>query len=181
MNRLRLTRPLLVRQARLDDAADLHSTCFPDQPLQWVADYLAWCLEAPDRPARLVALLRGHLVAQMELTRRQNGEWAEISNFIVSEALRRQGIGWRVAGAAVRTAQRWGCREVRLQVQLPNEELTEMYRHWGFHPLGTPLNGRQWFTLPIARENPPVQEPPQPRAPRLRLGTSESNEVSVDR
>lgn len=168
--------------ARLDDAADLHAACFPDEPIEWVMDYLAWCLNGPDRPTRLVVLLRGHLVGQVEVMRRQDGRWVELSNFIVSEAIRRQGIGWRVAGAAVRLARRWGCKEVRLQVQVPNDDLMAMYRKWGFQPHGASLNGRQWFALAISDESTAPEREPQPRiATRLRMDAGESSELSVDR
>jgi GNAT superfamily N-acetyltransferase len=159
MKRLYLTQPLLVRFARMEDAKALHAACFPEQTFDWVADYLRWCLEAPERPARLVAWLNNKLVAHVELARRQDGSWAELSSLIVQESQRRQGIGHRLVAAAVRLANQWGCDEVRLQVLEHDEELIQMYSDWGFRLRGRPLGGYCWLTLAIS---PPEPEPPVP-------------------
>lgn len=156
MKRLYLTRPLLVRFARLEDAKALHAACFPEQTFDWVADYLRWCLEAPERPARLVAWLNHQLVGHLELARRQDGSWAELSSLIVKDSQRRKGIGRRMCGAAVRLASQWGCHEVRLQVLEHDQELIKMYSTWGFSMRGRPLGGYCWLTLPIS---PPEPEP----------------------
>ena len=156
MKRLYLTRPLLVRFARLEDAKTLHAVCFSEQTFDRVADYLRWCLEAPERPARLVAWLNNQLVGHLELARRQDGSWAELSGLIVKESERRQGIGRRIVGAAVRLASQWGCHEVRLQVLEHDEGLIKMYSDWGFTLRGRPLAGYCWLTRPIS---PPEPEP----------------------
>lgn len=156
MEHLYLTRPLLVRFARMEDAKILHAACFPKQTLDWVADYLRWCLEAPERPARLVAWFNNKLVGHLELARRQDGSWVELSSLIVRESHRRQGIGHRMVAAALRLARQWGCHEVRLQVLEHDEKLIKMYSDWGFRRRGRPLGGYSWLTLPIS---PPEPEP----------------------
>ncbi|MBA3530897.1 MAG: GNAT family N-acetyltransferase [Ardenticatenales bacterium] len=154
MDTLRLTQPLLIRHVRPDEAVALHTACFPDQSLDWVEDYLAWCLAAPGRPARLIAILGSRIVAHVEITPRQNGAWAELSSLVVAEQERRHGIGRRVVSGAVRLARRWGCQEIRLQVDVRKEALISMYRRWGFRLTGLPIAGRRWLLLPIPESQP---------------------------
>jgi GNAT superfamily N-acetyltransferase len=156
MKRLYLTRPLLVRFARMEDAKALHAACFPEQTFDWVADYLRWCLDAPERPARLVAWLNHELVGHLELARRQDGSWAELSSLIVKESHRGKGIGHRMVRAAVRLVNQWDCHEVRLQVLENDQELINMYSNWGFRLRGRPLGGYCWLTHPIS---PPEPQP----------------------
>jgi GNAT superfamily N-acetyltransferase len=140
----------------MEDAKALHAACFPEQTFDWVADYLRWCLEAPERPARLVAWLNHEFVGHLELTRRQDGSWAELSSLIVKESQRGQGIGHRLVGAALRLANRWDCHEVRLQVLENEKKLINMYSNWGFRMRGRPLGGYCWLNFPIS---PPEPQP----------------------
>lgn len=143
------SRPLLVRHARLDDAPALHSACFPKQEFDLLRGYLAWCLEAGSHPTRLVALVGEELVAHVELMPRQGSQWAELSSLVVSHPWRRLGIGQRLLRAVVRLARRWGCRELRLQVETNQATLIEVYQAWGFVRRGLPLAGRCWLVLAL--------------------------------
>lgn len=160
MDALRLTHPLLIRHARLEDSVALHAACFADQALDWVEDYLAWCLAEPRRPARLIAFLDGRLVAHVELAPRQGGRWAELSSLVVSESERRLGIGRRLVGAAIRLVRRWECSEIRLQVDVRQELLISMYRRWGFRLVGVPMAGHRWLHLDIPQAVPILPSPP---------------------
>ncbi len=162
------TLPLIVRHARLDDSIALHAVCFPEQPLEWVTDYLAWCLAAPERPTRLVALLDEVIVAHAELMPRQNGAWAELSALTVAGTRRGEGIGPRLVRAVVRVAQRWGCGEVRLQVEADAAVWLEVYQRWGLAPRGAPLAGRRWLAIARARSPPPARHAPARRVPSKR-------------
>ncbi|MGB0387648.1 MAG: GNAT family N-acetyltransferase [Ardenticatenaceae bacterium] len=150
METIHLAQPLLIRFARLGDAAALHAACFPGQSYDSVVDYLRWCLEGPARPARLIAIRDGQLVAHIEVTPRQNGTWAEISHLVVAEPFRGEGIGHRVVGAAVRLARRLGCNEIRVQLLANEIKRMNKYRDWGFFLHGLPLAGYCWLALPVS-------------------------------
>jgi GNAT superfamily N-acetyltransferase len=147
---LYITRPLLVRAARITDAAALHRFCFPKQPFDQLLDYLEWCLAESHRPTRLVALDDVTLVGHVEVTlRHHTSRWAEVSSLVVASARRGEGIGRRLVGAAQRLARRWGCSELRLQVAAREHGLIAMYQQWGFTSRGLPINGYMWMSLPL--------------------------------
>ena len=176
MNNIRLAQPLLIRFARLEDAHALHTSCFPEEGYDSVEDYLRWCLDSPERPARLIAVLDGYLVAHVELTSRQNGTWAEISHLVVSEPFRQQNLAPRVIGAAVRLARRWGCSEIRLQVPVEDQERMNNYQRWGFYVRGFPLAGYCWLALPVSFY--PI--PPTPRRSMIAYSAPKRVQVGAD-
>lgn len=155
-----ITHPLLIRTARISDAAALRRACFPRQPLDQLLDYLEWCLAQENRPTRLVALDDMNLVGHVEVTLRQHTTcWAEVSSLVVASARRGEGIGRRLVGAAQRLARRWGCSELRLQVASREQGLIAMYQQWGFSSRGLPINGYLWMTLSLEVEAPAVPLP----------------------
>lgn len=161
-NTLRPSHPLLVRHARLDDAPALHAACFPEQEFDLLSGYLAWCLEGATHPTRLVALVEGHIVAHAELMAREGGQWAELSSLVVNRAWRGGSIGQRVVRAVARLARRWGCQELRLQVETDQAALIELYQTWGFVRRGLPLAGRCWLVLALPEAGPffsPLSKP----------------------
>jgi GNAT superfamily N-acetyltransferase len=157
---LQIARPLLIRAARLSDAAALRRACFPKQPFDQLLDYLEWCLAQENRPTRLVALDEVTLVGHVEVTLRHHStDWAEVSSLVVASARRGEGIGRRLVGAAQRLARRWNCTELRLQVAAREHGLIAMYQQWGFTSRGLPINGFLWMTLPLTVAEPAIPLP----------------------
>ena len=165
MNNIRLAQPLLIRLARLEDVDALHAACFPDEGYDCVEDYLRWCLESPERPARLVALLDDYLVAHVELTPRQNAMWAEVSHLVMAKPFLQPQLEQRVVAGAARFAQRWGCSHIRLQLPVQAQQQIKKYESWGFDVHGFPLGGYCWLTLPVTRYPLPYPNLFQPPVP----------------
>lgn len=118
-----------IRPARLEDAGDLASLCFPDEDAGRVHDYLAFCLHHP-HITRLVAEAHGQVVGNIELVRWK--DVGEIGGLCVAEAFRRRGIGRRLLRAAVELARRQGIRRLELYVPADQPWLIAFYQRMGF-------------------------------------------------
>lgn len=63
-------------------------------------------------------------------------EEAHITTFAIHPAYRRKGFGKRLFAYALRYAQLRGCKEVLLEVRVSNLVAQNLYREFGFLPIG---------------------------------------------
>ena len=118
-----------IRPARLEDAGDLASLCFPEEDAGRVRDYLAFCLRHP-HITRLVVEANGRVVGNIELVRWKDK--GEIGGLCVAAAFRRRGIARRLLEAAVELARRQGIRRLELYAPADQPWLLAFYRRMGF-------------------------------------------------
>jgi GNAT superfamily N-acetyltransferase len=125
-----------LRPARLADAADLHHNCNPEQPLDDLRAYLAWCLVqvSKGRMVRLVAEADGHVVASGQLTLdRYTGE---IGSLVVASSYRRRGIGSALLEALIEQARRHGGRTLQISAGIQVPWVCAWYERHGFVRVG---------------------------------------------
>jgi len=128
-------RKVIIRPARLEDAASLHAHCYPEADPDDVRDYLAWCLRSSQkkRIVRLVAEVDGLVVGNAQLT-----EWndkGEIGSLVVAKAYRRKGLARRLIEALIDEGGRRGLTDLEIAASERQPHLLAFYRRLGFHPV----------------------------------------------
>lgn len=124
-----------LRPARLEDAAALHASCYPEADLEDVGFYLAWSLRqvARGRMVRLVAEVDGRVVGTAHLSLSGNNE-GEIGSVVVAESHRRQGLARRLIAALLAEARARKLAAVEIGVRRDQPHLQAFYESLGFHP-----------------------------------------------
>jgi len=132
----------IIRPARLGDVEALHRHCYPEQDLETVRDYLAWCLRqaATGRIVRLVADVGGQAVGNAQLT--VWGQVGEIGSLVVAEAFRQRGLARRLAETLIAEARRQGLAELEISVLERQPAVLAFYERLGFRQVG-PASDRQ--------------------------------------
>ena len=121
-----------LRQLDATDARDLHHSCFPDQSLHEVEDYLGWCLgeQARGRLVCLVAEIEGRAIASGQLALHcGNGE---IGSLVVAATHRRQGIGTALVRALIAEARQRRVRTIEISANLKQPWIRAWYERLGF-------------------------------------------------
>ncbi len=128
---------VLIRVAQDQDAEALHRNCYPDQSIEQVRDYLAWCLDPRrcERVARLVAVVGGQVVGAAELTLWPG--WGEVGSLVVAPPFRSRGVGRHLLAALIERARQHGVAELALRVERDNLAARNLYARAGFIPLET--------------------------------------------
>lgn len=124
---------LTVRPAAKDDAAHLHSYCFPEKTKTQVTKELDADLAEESQTHRLVAEVGGYPIGQISITRSAvDPETAEIGDLAVSAPFRPLGVADHLVAAAEASAAEDGINT--LEIELPSSEATviQRYKDWGF-------------------------------------------------
>jgi ribosomal protein S18 acetylase RimI-like enzyme len=130
---------LIIRPARLADAASLQCHCYPEHSVDDLRAYLTWCLRPSRRHRllRLVAASSEHVMGTAELTRWPG--WGEVGSLVVAPAFRRRGVARRLLEALAVRARQWSLPQLALRVHRENEAAQRLYRQAGFVPLAPGL------------------------------------------
>lgn len=129
----------VLRWARLDDAAALHSLFFALETGSSFYPRLVRWLEVQER-GRMIYLLverQGQLVGQGQLFL-WPGKRGEIANVAVAAAYQSQGIGTTLLTHLLQQAQMYGCTTVEISAAAANQRAQSLYQRLGFsvdHPL----------------------------------------------
>ena len=124
---------LKVRSAEKDDAAHLHSYCFPEKTKTQVTKELDADLAEESQTHRLVAEVGGYPIGQISIKRSAvDPETAEIGDLAVSAPFRPLGVADHLVAAAETAAAEDGVST--LEIELPSSEATviQRYKDWGF-------------------------------------------------
>jgi ribosomal-protein-alanine N-acetyltransferase len=121
-----------IRPARLDDADALHRHCYPDQALEDVQDYLAWCLRQAEkgRIVRLVAEVDRQVVGNAQLT--VWGLEGEIGSLVVAEGYRRRGLARRLLAELIAQAEQRNLVTLEIRVCQRQPAILAFYERLGF-------------------------------------------------
>lgn len=121
-----------LRLSRPEDAHDLRETCWPDRSERAVKMRLSDMSLRQERGVAwgLVAVVEGQTAAYGQLARWLQG--GEISDVIVSEPLRGQGIGRALVTRLVDLAREKGLPEVEIGAAEANTRALALYRSLGF-------------------------------------------------
>lgn len=124
--------PTFVRPIRLNDAPDLQVTCWPQRSLDSITEMLrrAEKLAFSRRGLGVVAERAGHAGAFGLLTL-----WprtAEISDLIVHEQWREQGVGSQIIGYLGNAARKLNAQTLEIGVALSNPRALALYHRLGF-------------------------------------------------
>jgi ribosomal protein S18 acetylase RimI-like enzyme len=127
------TTPLTFRPVRLHDVEPLHQLCFPQQERRWVAELIG--------RARQIAL-NGRGIGLVGVDSKdvphaygQLTVWvmsAEISDLMVTEALRGRGIGSALIAYLLRVARETHVQRVEIGAEMYNVGALALYRRLGF-------------------------------------------------
>ena len=128
----------IIRPARLDDAGALQRHCYPDQALEDVQDYLAWCLRQAEkgRIVRLVAEVGGQAVGNAQLT--VWGQEGEIGSLVVGQDFRRHGLATRLLAGLIAEAKRRELVGLEIGVCGCQPAILAFYEGLGFHRVERP-------------------------------------------
>ncbi len=124
---------LKVRSAEKDDAAHLHSYCFPEKTKTQVTKELDADLAEDSQTHRLVAEVGGCAIGQITITRNAvEPEVAGIGGLAVSAPFRPLGVADHLVAAAESAAADDGVET--LEIELPSSEtnVIQRYKDWGF-------------------------------------------------
>lgn len=124
---------IIIRPVRLTDSEPLHAACWPSRPFAAVYNLVS-------RSLRNAADGRGLGVVALDETGAPQGYgqvalWpscAEISDLMVAEAARGQGLGTAIIQHLVREAVRMHAPAVEIGVALANPRALALYRRLGF-------------------------------------------------
>lgn len=121
-----------LRLARQSDAGDLRRNCWPERSERSVRMRLSDMALRQERGAAwgVVAVVEGQAVAYGQVVRWLNG--GEISDVIVSEPLRRHGIGRALVERLIEMAREAGMPEVEIGAAESNPPALNLYRSLGF-------------------------------------------------
>lgn len=123
---------ITLRPVRVDDALPLQQACWPHMALIDVHWWLSSLFERQERGLAwgVVALVDGTIAGYGQLTRL--GGRAEISDLIVNEARRGQGIGTAIITHLVELARLQQFSEVEIGVAESNPRALQLYCRLGF-------------------------------------------------
>ena len=121
-----------IRPARLDDADALHRHCYPDQALEDVQDYLAWCLRQAEKGwiVRLVAEVDRQVVGNAQLT--VWGLEGEIGSLVVAEGYRRRGLATRLLAELITEAGQRNLAALEIRARECQPAILAFYERLGF-------------------------------------------------
>jgi ribosomal protein S18 acetylase RimI-like enzyme len=121
-----------LRPVSAQDAAELQKTCWPNWSVDSVKEMLrrAEDLSRKGRGLGVVACHSGELVAYGQLT-----VWprtTEISDLMVAENHRSQGIGSAIIASLIDKAKHWHMPKIEIGVALTNPRAMALYQRLGF-------------------------------------------------
>ena len=138
-----------LRPARLEDAAALHESCYPEADPEDVSFFLAWSLRQVQRGrmVRLVAEVDGRVVGNAQLT--LWGSEGEIGSIVVAESHRRLGLARRLIAALVTEARARELEALEIGVRRDRPHLQAFYESLGFRPVTKKSGPLPTFSEPI--------------------------------
>lgn len=127
---------VLIRDATLDDAADLQAHCLPMNSVEQVREGIRECLTASNEPQQLylVAEVEGHAVGQAVLVRSEHAlraHRAEVAGLVVAQQYWRRGIARRLVETCRARAAALGITILEVAAR-GGEPAEEVYRRLGF-------------------------------------------------
>jgi N-acetylglutamate synthase-like GNAT family acetyltransferase len=128
-----------VRDATVADAPQiarlLDQLGYPSTPREvterldyWSADPHGRVLLAIEPPDDVVGCLSLHAIPYLEKT----GRWARIESLVVSERVRRSGVGTVLVRAAEAAARQWGCLAVEVTSNRDRLDAHSFYQRLGY-------------------------------------------------
>lgn len=121
----------VVRPVRLDDVPSLQPACFPTGSLDAVEELVRRAAELSRRGRGMgIVAENGDLLGYGQVTL-----WprtAEISDLIVAESCRRQGIGTAIIRSLIDKVRAWHVSRVEIGAALSNMQAIRLYRRLGF-------------------------------------------------
>jgi ribosomal-protein-alanine N-acetyltransferase len=128
-----MTSPFEVRPITLEDAAALHHACFAQSTVDAVRELVQRGLERArrERGLGMVAVSGAAVIGYGQLTLWPRA--AEISDLIVTPALRNRGVGTAIITALLAQCHRLHITKVEIGAALDNPRAIALYRRLGFH------------------------------------------------
>jgi len=126
---------LWLRFVRYDDAPALQKTCWTTSSLSSVEGYLKRLLIRQERGHAwgMVAMLDGEVIGFGQLGRW--GRRCEISDLIVAEAFRGNGVGTSIIVRLLELAHQQRIPEVEIGAAVSNPRALTLYKNLGFHEI----------------------------------------------
>ena len=124
---------LKVRSAEKEDAAPLHSYCFPEKTKAQVTKDLEADLAEESQTHRLVAESGGYPIGQISITRNAvDPEIAQVADLAVSAPFRSLGVADHLMKAAEITAAGDGVKTIEIELPSSETNVIQRYKDWGF-------------------------------------------------
>lgn len=126
---------LKIREAKADDAEDLHLYCFPNEEFEDIKDELSSDLErmADEQVYRLVVDASGHAVANIRMERSPfDSEVGKISRLAVAMPFRGFNIADRLVEGINELAAENEINTIQVDIPKSEEKIIEAYKRWGF-------------------------------------------------
>ncbi len=126
---------LWLRFVRCDDAPDLQNTCWTTSSLSSIEGYLKRLLIRQERGHAwgMVAVLDDEVIGFGQLGRW--GRRCEISDLIVAEPFRGNGVGTTIIERLLELAYQQGIPEVEIGAAVSNPRALTLYKSLGFHEI----------------------------------------------
>lgn len=146
----------IIRPARMDDAEALHRHCYPDNDLEDVCDYLAWCLRRAQkgRVVRLVAEVDGQAVGNAQLT--VWGQEGELGSLVVAREYQRRGLARQLLTDLIVEAKQRGLAALEISVCGGQPAILAFYQSLGFGLVEQVEDKKSGLSHPV-RPGPVVQ------------------------
>lgn len=127
-----MTQPIHVRSVTLEDAAKLQAACYPYSSVDAVRELIQRALDLSKRGrgVGMVAVSEGNILGYGQLTLWPRA--AEISDMIVTEALRSKGIGSTIIQTLLEKCRLLHIAKVEIGAALSNPRAITLYRRIGF-------------------------------------------------
>lgn len=121
-----------LRPVVLADAPALNLNCWPERHIEAISAFINDVLNRTERQLTwgIVAIADGEVAGYGQLGRW--GRVGEISDLIVTESLRDQGIGTAIIRHLVELARQMSLQRVEIGVQAANVDALRLYRRIGF-------------------------------------------------
>lgn len=124
---------LKVRPAEENDAAHLHTFCFPEKTPAAVAEELKADLDSDGQIHRLVAESSGYPIGQITVSKdSDDAEVAQVGNLAVSGPFRQLGVADYLIKAAEATAAENGAKTLEIELASTETNVIQRYKDWGF-------------------------------------------------
>ncbi len=124
---------LKVRPAEADDAAHLHTFCFPEKTKTEVTQELKVDLESEGQTHRLVAESSGYPIGQITVSKdTDDPEVAQVANLAVSGPFRQLGVADHLIKAAEQAAADDGAKTLEIELPASEANVIQRYKDWGF-------------------------------------------------
>ncbi|MBM3211124.1 GNAT family N-acetyltransferase [Candidatus Poribacteria bacterium] len=130
-----ITTGLRIRKVNTEDAASLHTYCFPSDTLDEVEKRLKQDIEKMEKGQmyRLVAEINGYAVGNIQLEfEKKDRKVAQINKLVVTGLFRGTAVADKLVEAISDMAKQSGVEILQIEAQRSDGKIIEKYKSWGF-------------------------------------------------